>query len=304
MKYLGAPQSGSQANTTASHNRAGQYYRNRRTPVSPTRTPKQGVLRTFFAAASSAWQLLDAATQAAWTSFAAGYPIVDALGQSIVLTGHQFFVGVNTTLLNAGQAIENTVPTNTTVNSLAPLTIYVDSAPTVLLFYTAPIADDFALIGASKTLSNGRNFNKQFSQFGVDNLSAGGMDITTAYVAQYGAPVTPRKIFARGIAVNSNGLSGSPIIVQGSTEAASILTPGAITSAVAGTVALATADVTATRALLFQANGVLGSPVLIATQPVVTGAATFTGVLSGASVFARVTQGVDYSIPTNTVVVM
>ena len=125
MKYLGQPQSGSQAGTTASHNRAGQYLRNRRAPVSPTRTPKQSVARARFGSASALWQTLPAPLQNAWTAFAAAYPVVDSLGQSVTLTGQQYFVGIQSQLLAVGQPTNTAVPNNTTIPPIDTPLLYV-----------------------------------------------------------------------------------------------------------------------------------------------------------------------------------
>src|SRR4051812_21389133 len=67
VKYLGDPSSGSQAGTTASRNRFGQYYRTRATPVNVNST-QQGVVRSRMAANSSAWRALTGAQRAGWTS--------------------------------------------------------------------------------------------------------------------------------------------------------------------------------------------------------------------------------------------
>ena len=96
MKILTAPSSGSIAGTTYSHNRAGQYTRNRRSPVQPVGTGRRGVIRAAFGAASSAWGALTPIVQANWTAYANGHPYTDSLGQSIKLTGHQMYVAVNT----------------------------------------------------------------------------------------------------------------------------------------------------------------------------------------------------------------
>lgn len=303
MKYLGPPQSGSQAGTTASHNRAGQYFRNRRTPVTPTRTPKQGVLRAAFGSVSSAWQTLTSAAQAAWTGFAAGYPVVDSLGQSIVLTGHQYFVGVNTSLLNAGQSVVLTPPTNTTLNPLSPVTIYVDASGTFIVGYAPPVSGDFALIAASKILSAGRLFNRAFSQFAVGDSTTGFADISIEYAVQFGQPIVGKRVFARLVAVNSSGMSASPVIVNTTVNDVSTLTPGTITSPMAGQVVLAAADSTATLALLEVQDPVTGNYTVSAQAPVVAGAATFTGATTGATVVVRVTDGGEFSAPTVQVVV-
>ncbi len=120
MKYLGAPQSGSQANTTASHNRAGQYYRNRRSPVQPVGTGRRAFIRSSFGNASTAWAGLSGANQAAWIAYANSHPITDALGQSITLTGHQMFVAVATQLANVGAAAPTIPPVSSVVVQQVP----------------------------------------------------------------------------------------------------------------------------------------------------------------------------------------
>lgn len=220
MKYLGQPQSGSQANTTASHNRAGQYLRNRRSPVITTRTPKQGILRGKFGSASASWQSLPADLQAAWTAFAHGYPVKDSLGQSIVLTGQQYYIGIQTSLMNAGQPIDTAVPTNTSTPAVDTPTLTIADDGTITVAVASVTVGDFIVVGCSPVKSNGVNFNKQFSQFAVltsENLS---QDITAEYEAQYGAVGAGRKIFARFKEVNSSGMTGPDLIIQASRSSA------------------------------------------------------------------------------------
>ena len=252
---------------------------------------------------SAAWQTLTSAAQAAWTGFAAGYPIVDALGQSVVLTGHQYFVGVNTSLLNAGQDMILTPPSNTTLNPLAPVTIYCDGSGTFIFGFTAPAAGDFALIAASKILSAGRLFNRAFSQFAVGDSTAGFVDISTQYAAQFGGPIAGKRVFGRLVAVNSSGMSSSPVIVNTTVAAPSALTPGTITTLVTGQVVLTAADASAFTAILEEIDPLTGNYVVIQTQPVVAGGATFTGVTTGATVVVRVTDGSTFSAPTPSAVV-
>ena len=214
MKYLGPPQSGSMAGTTASHNRAGQYLRNRRTPVTPTRTPRQSTIRGQFGAASSAYQGLTQAQQNAWIAFASSYPYVDALGQSITLTGQQMYVAVNMNLQNAGQSLVQTPPVDMTVNPVTPVIIYADVTGTFLVMYTAASAGDFVLGAYSALLSAGVQFNKTFTQGAVDSTSAGFMDLSAPFLAQWGAMTLGRKVFARVQPVNEDGLSTPGVIVQ------------------------------------------------------------------------------------------
>src|SRR5206468_836067 len=98
MKILDVPQSGSQAGTTSSRNRYGQYRRSRATPVNVNSTAQQAA-RNRLSAESEAWRGLTDIQREAWNSFADEHPQTDSLGQVVTLTGHQMFVGVNSALL-------------------------------------------------------------------------------------------------------------------------------------------------------------------------------------------------------------
>jgi hypothetical protein len=215
MKYLGAPQSGSQANTTASHNRAGQYYRNRRTPVNPVGTGRRAFIRSAFGAASTAWAALTAANQAAWTSYANGHPITDALGQSITLTGHQMFVAVAVSLQNVGQPLPTIPPVSSA--TVAPIaTVFTVTHLGVITITLTPTggASDFVLIAFSQPVSAGVSFMKTFwQQTHVAGNSVGGATYGTAYVAQFGTIPAGSKVFLKLTPVNEYGVTGTPVVL-------------------------------------------------------------------------------------------
>lgn len=216
MKYLGVPSSGSIAGTTYSHNRAGQYTRNRRSPVQPVGLGRRAQVRANFGGASSAWAALSAAVQAAWTSFAASHPITDALGQSVTLTGHQMYVTVNAQLLNCGQAQSSTIPASAAVFApIAPTFTAVHAGAITLTPGGGGGASDFLLYAFSPLQSGGINFCKTFNQFGhVAGNSVAAIVATTPYNTMFGSPVVGQKIFARLTPVNQYGISGPPVIVQ------------------------------------------------------------------------------------------
>jgi hypothetical protein len=222
------------AGTTASHNRAGQYLRNRRTPVTPTRTPRQSTIRGQFASASSSYQTLTTAQQNAWIAFAASYPYVDALGQTITLTGQQMYIAVSMNLLNAGQAVSTTPPTDLTVNPVTPVTIYADDTGAFIVTYAAAAGGDFVLGAYSALLSPGVQFNKTFTQGAVDATQLGMMDLSDAFAAQWGSMVTGRRVFARVQPVNASGLSSPGVIVQTAVVAASSLPTATLGVSAAG----------------------------------------------------------------------
>lgn len=214
MKFLDVPQSGSIAGTTHSHNRAGQYTRNRRAPVQP-RTARQTTIRAQFGANSSAWAALTAATQAAWVAYADAFPITDSLGQSIKLTGHQMYVAINTNLVNAGLATNSAVPVSNSVFGPAPVTFTFSHTTGGSIAFTAGGASDKLLVAYSKPMSAGRSFNRTFSQASVAAGTGTPVTITAAaYAAIYGTAVAGQKIFARVTPVNQYGVNGAPVFVS------------------------------------------------------------------------------------------
>ena len=216
MKFLGVPSSGSIAGTTSSHNRAGQYTRNRRSPVQPVGTGRRAFIRQAFSASSKAWQALTAAQQAAWTSYAASHPITDALGQSVTLTGHQMFVSVATSLQNCGQALPTLPPASASVFAAGVPTFTAVHAGAITVTPTGGGgATDFLLYAFSAPVSAGVGFMKTFWQAGhVAGNSVGAIVATTAYNAQFGSPQAGQKIFLKVTPVNQYGVSGTPNIIS------------------------------------------------------------------------------------------
>jgi hypothetical protein len=215
MKYLGAPQSGSQANTTASHNRAGQYYRNRRAPVQPVGTGRRAFIRASFGAASTAWAGVTAANQAAWTAYANSHPITDALGQSITLTGQQMYVAIGTQLLNVGAALPTIPPVSSVVSAPVASVFTVTHLGVITLTLSGTgLAADYILISFSAPVSAGVTFMKTFwQQTHVAASSVGGATYGTAYVAQFGTIPTGSKVFLKLTPVNQYGVTGVPVIM-------------------------------------------------------------------------------------------
>ena len=167
MKILTSPSSGSIAGTTYSHNRAGQYTRNRRMPCQPVGTGRRGVVKAAFGAASSAWGALTASVQAAWTAYAAGHPYVDSLGQSIKLTGHQMYVAINAMLINCGLPQSAVIPVSDSVFS-AQFTAFTAIHAGAISITPAGLGavGDFLLLAFSAPQSGGRGFCKTFWQYG------------------------------------------------------------------------------------------------------------------------------------------
>lgn len=215
MKFLDVPQSGSIAGTTHSHNRAGQYTRNRRSPVQPVGTGRRAFIRSAFGAASSAWSALSGTQQAAWTTYADSHPVVDSLGQSIKLTGHQMYVAVNTQLRNVGAA-SSAVPPISSATAAPVLTVFtaVGSTGVVTITMTASgTAADYILVAFARPQTSGRSQVSAFWQ--ADHLpgnSVGNATEGTKVVAQFGALVAGMRLFLKLTPVNQYGVTGTPLI--------------------------------------------------------------------------------------------
>ena len=213
MKFLGVPSSGSQAGTTFSHNRAGQYTRNRRTPVNPVGTGRRSIVRANFGAASGAWASLSSAAQASWNAFAASHPVTDRLGSSITLTGHQMYVSVGASCKNVGVALPTVVPASTLTHAPNATVFTVTAAGVITITLDASgSAADFILIAFSAPQSSGVTFCKTFwQQLHVAGNSAGAATYGTAYVAQFGTIPVGTKVFLKLTPVNQYGWTGTPV---------------------------------------------------------------------------------------------
>jgi hypothetical protein len=214
MKYLGNPQSGSLAGTTASHNRAGQYLRNRAMPTQPVGTGRRAVVRSNFGAAAAGYAALTAAQQAAYAAYAANYPYTDALGQSVILTGQQMFVAIAASLLNVGVAMPTTPPVSN-ANTAPVVSVFTVTHLGVmtLTLGAAGSASDFILLAFSAPQSSGTGYCKTFwQQTHVPGNSAGGATYGTAYTAQFGLPPAGTRVFYRLTPVNQYGVAGVPVI--------------------------------------------------------------------------------------------
>ncbi len=91
----GTQVSGSIGGTTFSHNRFGAYKRNRSIPVNPN-TARQVVARNAVRTLSIRWQTtLTQAQRDAWNVYAANVNWLNALGQTVKLTGLNHYVRTN-----------------------------------------------------------------------------------------------------------------------------------------------------------------------------------------------------------------
>jgi hypothetical protein len=196
MKFLGEPRSGSQAGTTSSHNRFGQYTRNRSIPVNP-RSTQQGVVRSRLSANAAAWRALTTLQRTGWSDLAVSMNRTDALGQSYSLTGFLAFVSVNNNLSAAGAAGLSDAPALTTPDGLLTAVITLTAGTLSIAYTVSPLPTGTRLFSyAGPQRSAGRNFENDLRLIAVSAAAAATpANLFTAYQTKWGTPVVGNRIF-------------------------------------------------------------------------------------------------------------
>lgn len=198
-----------------SKNRAGSYVRTKVTPVNPQTVAQQNV-RNRLATMSQAWRALAESERQSWIDAAVNFPYTDIFGNSKTLSGFQLFVKLNVNLAITGTAQINSAPTPTEIPALAISALAADdSANTVIVTATTPVPAGFSLvIQATPNVTPGRSFVKnQYRQTQVFAAAAAGpFDISAAYVALFGDPVTGMKVSVRAFLISTTtGQAGIPV---------------------------------------------------------------------------------------------
>lgn len=212
MKVLTAPQSGSQAGTTASRNRFGQYLRSRATPVNP-KSAAQGLVRARLSANSAAWRALTSAQRAGWTGLGASMVRSDSLGQSYALQGNQAYTSVNNNRVLCGLAVVGDAPALVTPPALLTATITLTAASFSIAYTATPLAAaTYLAVFASPQRSAGRNYESDFRYIFLSTAAqASPVVVLAAYTAKFGVPVVGNRIFLSLVAVNLGFESGALI---------------------------------------------------------------------------------------------
>lgn len=119
--------SGSIGGTVFSHNRGGQYVRQRSTPTDPNTTRQQNV-RAYFTSLSQRWtDTLTVAQRLGWAVYAASVPVINRLGDQVFLTGQNHYIRSNTPRLQLGLAVVDDFPYTLTLPTLSAVGVTVDS---------------------------------------------------------------------------------------------------------------------------------------------------------------------------------
>ena len=209
MKVLKAPQSGSQAGTTAGRNRFGQYERSRAIPVNPS-SGAQGLVRARMTTNSTAWRALTAAQRAGWAGLGLNMVRSDSLGQSYTLQGNQAYASVNNNRALSGLAPIADAPAIATPVNIITATLTLSAAALSLAYTVTPLAAaTYLALFASPQRSAGRSFEGDTRFIKLSAAAAASPLVAlTEYTAKFGLPVTGNRIFFVAVAISLGFESG------------------------------------------------------------------------------------------------
>lgn len=189
-----------------SKNRAGNYLRNKVTPVNP-QTTAQTLVRGIFASLSAQWRTLPQTEQNAWNAASANFPVVDIFGDTKYLSGQQLFIRLNANLAQAGGGALTSPPSPSLAPTPGLLSVTADaSTPEVELTFTeAAVPGTVTLIvWATPQVSPGKSFVKNlYRSLGPQVITTNTLDIATAYEARFGLLTPGQKLFVKCVYINN-----------------------------------------------------------------------------------------------------
>lgn len=184
--------SGRIGGTIFSRNRGGAYVRNGSIPTTVT-TPFAQLIKSVTAAQSQAWAGLDAAVQEQWREWATQNPVINRLGQSRTLSGHQAFVQINGRLVYAGFAALVSPPIGEAPAPFVPGTVtYVDAPLSLKVAFTPTPAPTGIAVQCYAFLANSPGVSYVRNRLALVTTSAAAaatpLDITQDVVDRFGTP--------------------------------------------------------------------------------------------------------------------
>lgn len=212
---FGGQLSGSVGGVVASHNKGGQYLRNRSLPTNPN-TNRQQVVRLALKTSAEAWKELASEQREAWEGYAVGTPVVNRLGESITLSGFNMYVRARSFFAGAGQvsAFSNDAPV---LPGLVPIgagiSVALSEENGVTVTGVDSLVDGPGLISIGPALSAGvDSFTGPFTAFlSVADLDAidGVATVANQSPLRYGAPLAGQRRAVRVAGAATDGrLSG------------------------------------------------------------------------------------------------
>ena len=172
-----------------SKNRAGNYIRNKVTPVNP-QTAAQQANRQQLGSMSSAWNGLTESQRQSWRGAVASFPYTDIFGDRKELDGKSLMIKLNLNLLNAGQSQISSAPASVAIPELGITSGTATVANGVELLITpSTVPVGFSLlVYATPPVNGGVYFVKnKYRLLGTATATAGAVDLQALYDAKFGA---------------------------------------------------------------------------------------------------------------------
>lgn len=205
--------SGKLGGHVASKNRGGSYLR---TKVKPTnaQTTAQMAARNRLASFAQNWRGLSEAGRVSFNNAVGNFPVVKN-GKTILMSGEQLYIRLNTNLDLVGAAAITTAPLPEEIPAVSLDSVSVDISDTEaeLTFNVAAIPMGFAVVvEATAALSPGiYNATSEFRVIATPTVAMNVTDVWTAYVAKFGTPVAGQKIYFRAKVISTTtGQAGVP----------------------------------------------------------------------------------------------
>ena len=199
MKILDIPQTGKLGLTVTWKGRNGLIRRTLAIPANP-RTEQQLIVRDLLAQQTRRFDGLTDAQQNAWNTAADGYQSTSTLGQSGPLTGLQLFVRINCKLGLLGQDAVDVPPVAPQFPAVAPQGLVItNTSGVVAVKLTWPgNPGENTVLRASPPQNSAVRACRNFRIIGTCPApAAGSADITSLYVAEFGAVPVGKRLFVQ-----------------------------------------------------------------------------------------------------------
>ena len=128
--------SGSIGANTWSHNTGGPYVRRRTVPTNPS-SLRQTAVRSYLGTLSALWQDLTSSQRSGWNIYGQNHPVLNRQGVSIKLLGQQWYIALNSRLLDVGTAPLSAAPTNASPSALSTCSMTVTANVASVVFTPA-----------------------------------------------------------------------------------------------------------------------------------------------------------------------
>lgn len=187
-----------------SKNRAGNYLRNKVTPVNP-QTTFQANVRGNFGNLSQNWRALTNDQRKAWDNAATNFPYTNIFGDVKYLSGFGLYMKLNNNLLQIPTAPITNPPTPAEIplllNDATVITLSPESIKVAVTPGTQPTGTQ-TLIYATPPIPAGREYVKnQFRLLGSYSSTSGLVEIGAEWTARFGSLLPGQKVFTRTVII-------------------------------------------------------------------------------------------------------